>query len=261
MTSRLTAAIAVAILASATVAAQSTSQAPVQAYKPGNGVSNPTLVSQVQPRYVPEAMREKIEGVVELEAIILADGTVGEVRVLKSLDQQYGLDQQAVIAAKQWRFRPGTLNGQPVATIVTFILEFKLKNQNSPVPTGSLASTLAAAGQTTGAKPEPPDDEFLKGAYLSRAAGIIEPKVRTRIEAKYTSAALRAKIQGLVTVEAVVMPDGTVGRARVAQSLDKTFGLDEEAVKAVLGWTFEPGTLNGDAVPVVVQVLVEFRVH
>ena len=72
-------------------------------------------------------MRAKIQGVVELEAVVLENGTIGEVRVVKSLDKAYGLDQEAMNAAKKWLFRPGVdPNGKPVATIVTLILEFRL---------------------------------------------------------------------------------------------------------------------------------------
>ena len=58
---------------------------------------------------------------------MLADGTVGTVRVLKSLDRVYGLDQSAIAAAQKWRFVAGTINGKPVPTIVTLILEFNLR--------------------------------------------------------------------------------------------------------------------------------------
>jgi len=97
------------------------------AYRPGSGVSFPTLLRQEQPKYTSEAMRAKIQGIVELEAVVLENGTIGEVRVVKSLDKAYGLDQEAITAAKKWLFRPGVdPNGKAVATIVTLILEFRL---------------------------------------------------------------------------------------------------------------------------------------
>jgi len=97
------------------------------AYKPGSGVSYPTLLRQEQPKYTSDAMRAKIQGIVELEVVVLENGTVGEIRVQKSLDKQFGLDQEAIAAAKKWLFRPGQdPNGKPVATIVTLILEFRL---------------------------------------------------------------------------------------------------------------------------------------
>ena len=98
-------------------------------YRPGGelGVSWPVDLTQVKPRYTPEGMRQKIQGVVDLEIVVLPDGTVGNVRLVKSLDQNlYGLDEQAVAAAKQWKFKPGLLNGKPVAVIVGMSLEFRL---------------------------------------------------------------------------------------------------------------------------------------
>ena len=79
------------------------------------------------PKYTSEAMRAKIQGQVELEAVVLPNGTIGEVRIVKSLDKQYGLDQEAIAAAKQWLFRPGTdKDGRPIPVIVTLVLEFRL---------------------------------------------------------------------------------------------------------------------------------------
>ncbi len=96
------------------------------AYRPGSGVTDPTLVRNVAPKYTSEAMRAKIQGVVELEAVVLPNGTVGDVRITKSLDARYGLDQEAIRAAKAWVFKPGTLKGEAVAVLVTLILEFRL---------------------------------------------------------------------------------------------------------------------------------------
>jgi TonB family protein len=62
-----------------------------------------------------------------LECIVLADGTVGNVEVLRSLDPTFGLDQEAIKAAKQWRFDPGTRFGEPVAVLVTIELTFTLR--------------------------------------------------------------------------------------------------------------------------------------
>jgi periplasmic protein TonB len=92
----------------------------------GGDVSSPILVKKVEPRYTSAAMVAKITGVVVLEVVIKADGTVGAVRVAKSLDTKLGLDQAAIDAAKEWTFKPGMRRGQPVDVIVTLILEFRL---------------------------------------------------------------------------------------------------------------------------------------
>ncbi len=96
-------------------------------YRPGNGVETPRPIREIRPRYTAEAMRAKIQGAVLLEAIVLPDGSVGDVTVVRSLDRTFGLDDEALKAAKQWRFTPGTRFGEPVAVLVTIELSFTLR--------------------------------------------------------------------------------------------------------------------------------------
>ena len=96
-------------------------------YRPGNGVELPQVIVQKKPQYTAEAMRAKVQGVVWVDAVVLPDGTVGDVNITKSLDSTFGLDQEAVKAAKQWRFVPGRRFGQPVAVLVTIELTFTLR--------------------------------------------------------------------------------------------------------------------------------------
>jgi len=97
------------------------------AYKPGNGVETPKLIREVKPQYTAQAMRAKIQGEVLLECIVQPDGSVGNIRVVRSLDGAFGLDQEAIKAARQWRFQPGTLKGQPVSVLVTIAIAFTLR--------------------------------------------------------------------------------------------------------------------------------------
>ncbi len=97
------------------------------AYRPGSGIDNPVVLREVKPQYTADAMRAKIQGVVVVECIIMPDGTVGDVQVVKSLDPTFGLDQEAIKAAKQWRFVPGKKQGQPVPVLVTIELAFNLR--------------------------------------------------------------------------------------------------------------------------------------
>jgi len=97
------------------------------AYRPGNGVDLPRVLREVRPNYTADAMRAKVQGTVLIEAVVLPDGTVGQVQVVRSLDTVFGLDQEAMKAAKQWRFAPGTRFGQPVPVLVTIELTFTLR--------------------------------------------------------------------------------------------------------------------------------------
>ena len=96
-------------------------------FRIGSGVESPRLLRSVRPNYTSEAMRAKVQGVVRLEGVVLPDGTVGDVRILRSLDPVFGLDEEAIKAAKQFRFAPGTRFGQPVAVLVSFEIEFTLR--------------------------------------------------------------------------------------------------------------------------------------
>ena len=91
------------------------------------GVVAPVAIRSPKPAYTKAAMEAKITGSVVVECVVLADGTVGDVRVVQPLDQTYGLDDQAVKAAKQWRFKPGTKDGKPVPVLVSLEMTFSLR--------------------------------------------------------------------------------------------------------------------------------------
>ncbi|HWI20188.1 MAG TPA: M56 family metallopeptidase [Vicinamibacterales bacterium] len=127
--------IALALFASASLTAAVVDRLPMSSeavqkatvYRPGNGVSLPVVLKEAKPGYTRAAMDAKIQGSVWLECVVTAEGDIGEVKVTRSLDEEYGLDQQAVNAAKQWKFKPGMKDGKPVAVAITLELTFTLK--------------------------------------------------------------------------------------------------------------------------------------
>ena len=68
----------------------------------------------------------RIQGTVGLELVVRANGLPSNIRVVRSLDPN-GLDEEAIIAAGQWRFEPGRLNGQPVDVLVTLLIDFWIR--------------------------------------------------------------------------------------------------------------------------------------
>jgi len=88
---------------------------------------SPRVVYRVPALYTDEARRAGIEGVVTLECIVDADGSVSDVHIINSLDTSYGLDEQAVNAVRQWRFDPARQFGAPVSSIVTIDVAFTLR--------------------------------------------------------------------------------------------------------------------------------------
>jgi periplasmic protein TonB len=94
-------------------------------YRPGSGVSPPRLLKEVRADYTDEARRANVSGEVVLEIVVMRNGSVGDVRILRRLGS--GLDQRAVDAVRQWRFAPATLKGVAVDVIVEVAVEFKLR--------------------------------------------------------------------------------------------------------------------------------------
>jgi periplasmic protein TonB len=99
---------------------------PAGVVREGPGVTTPRLIKEVKPSYTAEAMRNKVQGVVFLEAVVTTDGTVGEVRVKRSLDKTSGLDEEAVNCVKKWIFAPGTKDGVTVPVLVDVEMSFTL---------------------------------------------------------------------------------------------------------------------------------------
>lgn len=94
-------------------------------YRPGAGITPPSLLQEIRPDYTDEARRLGIEGEVVLEIVVRRDGSVGDVKVLNGL--RGGLDRRAIDAVRQWRFSPARRFGTPVDVIVEVAVEFKLR--------------------------------------------------------------------------------------------------------------------------------------
>lgn len=88
------------------------------------GLAMPSVVNMVRPHYPREAMNSKKEGVVTVSCVVGVDGSVSDVTVTQGLDPV--LDAEAVAAAKQWRFLPGTKDGKPVPVSITLELTFTI---------------------------------------------------------------------------------------------------------------------------------------
>ena len=93
-------------------------------FRVGGGVSAPVLIYKVPPEYTEEARKAKYQGTVLLYVEIGPDGTATNIKVQRSLG--LGLDEKAVECVKQWRFKPGQKDGQPVAVAATIEVNFRM---------------------------------------------------------------------------------------------------------------------------------------
>ncbi|HVN17729.1 MAG TPA: TonB family protein, partial [Dongiaceae bacterium] len=90
---------------------------------PAEDLSQPMATRKVDPAYPMQLMRENVHGTVTLYAVIHSDGTVGNVKVLRGVDDR--LDRYASEAVQQWKFEPATKNGTPVDVEATFQIPFR----------------------------------------------------------------------------------------------------------------------------------------
>jgi TonB family protein len=186
---------------------------------PNNAVIPPKVLESKPPTYTPEAVRNRIEGIVTLESAVNAEGKVAILRVVKGLG--FGLDEKARRAVLEWKFSPATRNGVPVEAITQIDVEFTI-----PVWWN------------------PPEDDM---PAIRMGPGVTPPVVVFRVEPEYTEEARKEKLQGTVVVEATIHQDGRLTVGNVVRGLDH--GLTEKAIEALELWKFKPGMRNGKADP------------
>lgn len=98
-----------------------------EGYRIGSGVASPIEIRRGVPQYTPDAMRARIQGSFIIECVVSTDGICTNIRILRAIEPSFGLTDQAIKAAQQWRFRPGTLRGEPVPVRVTLEIGFALR--------------------------------------------------------------------------------------------------------------------------------------
>jgi TonB family protein len=178
------------------------------------------------PLYSDEARRRGIEGIVTIAVRVDERGDVERARVVRGLG--FGLDQNALVAVRQWRFRPGSRAGVPIAIDAEVDIEFSLRSEGVNELIANDMATLVGPGVT------PP--------RVVRTSRVPLNGVRAR---------------GSVILDVVLMQDGSPKIVRILKSLSPD--ADESAVRHFEQWRFSPATKNG--VPVKVRMNAEVRFH
>ena len=96
---------------------------------------------------------------------------------------------------------------------------------------------------------------------MREGSGAQPPTLLRGVDPKYTTEAMRAKVQGDVTLEVLVGADGMVKDVRVQKSLDRVHGLDEAAIKTARDWRFRPATYQGQTVSYLVLIVMTFNLR
>ena len=198
----------------------------------GGDIKLPTKTVDAPAVYPDVAKAARVQGVVICEILVGPDGRVQDTRVRRSIPL---LDQAALDAVRQWQFRPALLNGNPTPVVFTVTVRFALPMPGSP----------SQAETATEWHPE-----------VLRVGGDVKPPSKL-VDAKpvYPELAKAARVQGVVICEILVGTDGKVEDVRVLRSIPL---LDQAALDAVRQWEFQPTLQNGNPIPVVFVVTVNF---
>lgn len=178
------------------------------------------------PLYSDDARRRGVEGVVIVRAHIDTTGQVRDARVRRGLGA--GLDQNALLALRQWRFHPGTRNGVAVAMDVDIEVAFTVRNESINAQIANDMVTLVGPGVT------PP-----------QAVRVVNPRTP------------HARVAGTVVLDVVLLENGTPRIVRILRSLSTD--LDDIAVEAFAQWRFSPAQKDGRPIKVRMNAAVRFH--
>jgi TonB family protein len=273
LTSRTSTPLTVDVTAAETAPAPQ-QQTPVRV---GSGVTPPKRIHWVAPIYPPIALSARVQGVVIIEAVIDATGAVTDAKVIRPVAL---LDDAALDAVRQWRFTPTELNGVPVPVITTLTVNFTLGPDGTsmappPPPPPPPADTDELALLRTQVRALQARLKLLEAQRAAqvgqvaptwnpgdpplRAGGrVTDPKRIKYVAPVYPEIALSAGVQGVVILELTINERGRVTDAKVVRPVAL---LDQAAMDAVMQWEFEPVLLNGQPVPVIATVTVNFTVR
>jgi len=164
-----------------------------------------------------------------LQLVVDEQGVPQDLRIVRSLG--LGLDQKAIEAVQQWRFKPGLKDGKPVPVSANIEVNFRLP-QSDPI-----------AGVAPPSRPVTVGGAVMDSRVVQRVPPVYPPNART------------ARVQGTVQVSVTVGPDG---RVQDVQPLSGPAMLTQAAIQAVAQWVYQPFLLNGQPVSVQTTANVNF---
>jgi TonB family protein len=212
-------AFAIPVHATFTFAANHGSGAPASPARPERrivaGITQPRLLSSVEPIYSQEAEKANLHGIVVIEATIGTSGVASDFKITQSLG--LGLDEAALRAVKQWRYSPALKDGVPVDFVVHIQVSFRLPGDHT-------------------------------GWYLSRAAFDAPEDAQRPVLSHADYPHETPKERAHVSLSFDINEHGEPKNLNVDKSVDSK--TEQDIIAAVRKWRFKPAMKSGAAVPV-----------
>jgi len=206
--------------------------------RPERKIVKPKLVKKVEPVYPDEAKKAGLEGAVVVEGVTDEKGKVIEAKILKGKHEL--LNKAAIVAVKQWEYKPFIINGKSIPVEFTVTMRFNLDEKDETITT----------------------DEYVNAGFsvdVVKLPDDVELKLIKRVEPKYPREALKKLIGGEVVLEALIDKEGNVIDAKVIEGEHEI--LNNAAIDAVKQWKYEPYKENGKPKKVRYKLTVDFKVR
>ena len=231
--------------------------------KASNCVLPPQAVFSPDPEFSAEARQKKFQGTVTLAVVVGVDGNVQSACAMQPLG--YGLDRQAVEAARKWKFVPAKDNDTAVPSQIVLEVEFNVYNDTTSISTSQAKITkilpvgnISAANTKTTGKNASGSSSLFQDCSGNISGCISPPHLIDSSVAKAplvqnTNESEKPKYSGTATVQLVVSTEGKPQDIKILKSLGTD--LDEKTIESVSKWKFAPAMKDGK--PVATQIIVE----
>jgi protein TonB len=214
----------------------------------------PSAIHIVTPALPEGARQTELQGVVVLSLVISITGAPHDIRIVNSVRKE--LDQQAMVAVKQWRFTPGMYKGQPVPVKAKLTLDYQdCQTYGAGLPSNGGGEFFVDEQGKTSTHSSKRLSKCNNRGKTDRKRSC-PPFLVLAVLPEYTEEARQAGLEGTVVLSLVVNEVGRTGDIRVLKSLGK--GLDEQAIAAVKQWRYQAALYKGEISPVTARIELEF---
>ena len=242
-------------------------------YYAGPGVTAPDLLS-ANLANTPTGHCKHVDGTVVLSTVVDATGVPHNVYFLRPLGSD--LDGIALRLVLAERFKPGTHDGEPSATVVSIEVDLKTCIEKEKNEAGQKVQTLrpqSVPNQKLSLQEPPSEGATLSLSSTSLAQpgggdttpykvdrGISRPVIIRQTEAVYSDKARKERLQGACLISLIVDAHGMPQNLHLIRSLEP--GLDQNALDAVRRYRFKPAMRkDGTPAPAIITVEVDFHLY
>ncbi|HTS38065.1 MAG TPA: energy transducer TonB [Candidatus Solibacter sp.] len=220
----------------------SAAQAAPERVRVARGIESGLLQTKVAPIYPQLARQARIQGTVILKAFINKNGDVADLQLISGHPM---LAPAAIEAVRQWKYRPYTLNGEPVDVETEIQINF------------TLSGDPPAAYGTRGDVPDNGEEIFGGFASVHVPEGLMRSQRTEKVEPAYPPLALQARIEGSVLLVIQVSSSGEVNKISLVSGHPM---LAPAAIEAVKQWRYTPYAVNGEPTEIATTARLNFAI-